>query len=177
MSPRGVINLSKKLTLRWTGPYKVIRTPTESLSVINPIGNRAVNKRELHVLTFRLRKINPAYYKPVNEQIDLDQLFDEDNEDNEVQISMDNELDASDVHIEKQTEVFIDSSEDEEDYVPQGVIKTSDKLDTPRYISPQPFPQISTNNPPILQPNQIKLENDAEDSLPQGGSTSTEITV
>ena len=79
MSPRGVINLSKKLTLRWTGPYKVIRTPTESLSVINPIGNRAVNKRELHVLTFRLRKINPAYYKPVNEQIDLDQLFDEDN--------------------------------------------------------------------------------------------------
>ena len=59
MSPRGVINLSKKLTLRWTGPYKVIGTPTESLSVVNPIGNWAVNKRELHVLTSRLRKNRP----------------------------------------------------------------------------------------------------------------------
>ena len=48
MSPRGVINLSKKLTLRWTGPYKVKGTPTDSLSVINPIGNWAVNKLELH---------------------------------------------------------------------------------------------------------------------------------
>ncbi len=69
MSPRGVINLSRKLTLRWTGPYKVTGAPTESLSVINPIGNWAVNKRELHVLTSRLRKVDPAYYKPVNEQI------------------------------------------------------------------------------------------------------------
>ncbi len=42
---------------------------------INPIGNWAVNKRELHVLTSRLRKVDPAYYKPVNEQIDLEQLF------------------------------------------------------------------------------------------------------
>ena len=75
MSPRGVINLSKKLTLRWTGPYKVTGTPSESLSVINPIGNWAVNKRELHVLTSRLRKVDPAYCKPVNEQIDLDQYL------------------------------------------------------------------------------------------------------
>ena len=62
MSPRGVIILSKKLTLRWTGPYKVTRTPTESLYVINPIGNWAVNKCELHVLTSGLRKIDPANY-------------------------------------------------------------------------------------------------------------------
>jgi len=110
MSPRGVINLSKKLTLRWTGLYYVIGTPTESLSVIKTIGNWAVNKRELHVLTSWLQKIDPTVYRLVNEQIDLDQLFDEDNEDNEVQMSMDKKLDASDVHLEKQTEVFIDSS-------------------------------------------------------------------
>ena len=73
------------------GPYKVTGTPTESLSVINPMGNWAVNKRELRVLTPRLRKVDTAYYKPVNEQIDLDQLFDENNEDNEIQISMDRE--------------------------------------------------------------------------------------
>ena len=90
---------------------------------------------------------------------------------------MDRESDASDVNLEKQTEVFIDSSEDEEDYVPQGVIRTSDNLETPGNISPQLFPQNIIDNPPILQPNQIKLENEAEKSLPQGGSTSTEITV
>ena len=54
MSPKGVLNLSKKLTLRWTGPYRVIETPSESLSVIYPVGNWALNKRELHVLTSRL---------------------------------------------------------------------------------------------------------------------------
>ena len=173
-SPRGVVNLSKKLTLRWTGPYTVTGTPTDSLSVINPIGNWAVNKRELHVLTSRLRKIDPAYYKPVNKQIDLDQLFDENYEDNEVQISMDRESNTSpDVNIEKQTELFIDSSEDEEEYVPQGVIRTSDNVETPRNVSPQLFPQNIIDNPPILQPDQIKSENEAEISLPQGGSTST----
>jgi len=78
--------------------------------VIKTIGNWAVNKRELHVLTSWLQKIDPTVYRLVNEQIDLDQLFDEDNEDNEVQMSMDKKLDASDVHLEKQTEVFIDSS-------------------------------------------------------------------
>ena len=176
MSPRGMVNLSKKLTLRWTGPYTVTGTPTDSLSVINPIGNWAVNKRELHVLTSRLRKIDPAYYKPVNEQIDLDQLFDENDEDNEVQISMDRESNASpDVNIEKQADMFIDSSEDEDEYVPQGVTKTSDNLETPRNVSPQLCPQNINDNPPILQPVQIKLENEAEISLPQNRSTSTEM--
>lgn len=28
MSPKGILNLSKKLTLRWTGPYRVIETPS-----------------------------------------------------------------------------------------------------------------------------------------------------
>ena len=37
MSLKGVLNLSRKLTLRWTGPYWVISTPSETLSVIDPI--------------------------------------------------------------------------------------------------------------------------------------------
>ena len=177
-SPRGVVNLSKKLTLRGTGPYTVTGTPTDSLSVINPIGNWTVNKRELHVLTSRLRKIDPAYCKPVNEQIDLDQLFDENEEDNEVKISMDRESNESpDVNIEKQADMFIDSSEDEDEYVPQGVTKTSDNLETPRNVYPQLCPQNIIDNPLILQPDQIKLENEAELTLPQSGSTSIEMTV
>ena len=176
MSPRGVINLSKKLTLRWMGPYKVTGTPTESLSVINPIGNWAVNRRELHVLTSRLRKIDPAYYKPVNEQID--QFFDENNEDNEVQISMDRESNASpDVNIDKQANLLIDLTEDEDENVPQGVTETSYNLETPRNISPPLHPQNMIDNPPILQPDQIKLENGTDMSLPQNRLTSTEISV
>ena len=162
----------------WTGPYKVTGTPTESLSVINPIGNWAVNKRELHVLTSRLRKVDPAYYKPVNEQIDFDQLFDENNEDNEVQISMDRESNTSpDMNVDKQADVLTDSSEDEDENIPQGVTETPDMLETPRNIYPSLHPQNVIDNPPILQPDQIKLENEAEISLPQGGSTSTEMTV
>ena len=144
--------------------------------MINLIGNWAVNQRELNVLTSRLQKIDPAYYKPVNEQIDLDQLFDENDEDNEVQISVDRELNTSpDANIEKQADVFIHSSEDE--YVPQGVTETSDNPETPRNVSPQLHSPNISKDPPILQPDQIKLENEAEISLPQGGSTSTEVTV
>ena len=79
---------------------------------------------------------------------------------------MDEESYTSDVQLEKHTEVFIDSSEDEEDYIPQGVTRTSDSLETPRNISPLPFSQGSTDNPLILQPGQIKLENRVEESLP-----------
>ena len=50
---------------------------------------------------------------------------------------MDRESNASpDVNIEKQADMFTDSSEDEDEYVPQGVTKTSDNLETPRNVSP-----------------------------------------
>ena len=178
MSPRGVANLSKKLTLRWTGPYKVTGTPTESLSVINPLGNWAVNKRELHVLTSRLRKVDPAYYKPVNEQIDLDQLFDENNEDGEILISMDEGSNtSSDVNINRQTDGLIDSSEDEDEDISQGVTETSDQLETPKDTPPPLLPQSGINNPPILQSNQIKLELETSTNLPQNRLDSAEIVV
>ena len=54
--------------------------------------------------------------------------------------------------------MFIDSSEDEYEYVPQGVTKTSDNLETPRNVSPQLCPKNIIDNPPILQPDQIKLQ-------------------
>ena len=178
MSPRGVVNLSKKLTLRWTGPYKVTGTPTDSLSVINPIGNWAVNKCELHVLTSRLQKVDPAYYRPVSEQVDLDQLLDENDEGSEAQLLINRESNISpDVNLRKQADIFVDSSEEEDEYAPQGVTKTSDNLETPRNVSPQLYPQSIINDPPLIQPNQIKLENEAETSLPQSRSTSTEIKV
>ena len=100
------------------------------------------------------------------------------NEDNEVQISMDRESNASpDVNIDKQADVLIDSSEDEDEDVPQGVTETSDKLETPRNIFPPLHPQNVIDNPPILQPDQIKLENETDMNLPQNRLTSAEISV
>ena len=37
MSPKGVVNSSKNLTLRWTGPYRVVGAPSESLSILTPL--------------------------------------------------------------------------------------------------------------------------------------------
>ena len=117
MSPKGVVNLSKKLTLRWTGPYRVTGTPTESISVFDPIGSWAVNKRELHVLTSRLKKVDTNYSRPVNEKVDLYQLNYEDNEGNVVQTPMDKESYTPDVQLDKHTEVLMN----EKDYIPRGL--------------------------------------------------------
>ena len=73
--------------------------------------------------------------------------------------------------------MFIDSFKDEDDNVPQGVTETSESLEMPRNISPQLNPQNMIDNPPILQPSQIKLENETDINLPQNGLTSTEVTV
>ena len=109
------------------------------------MGNWNVNKRELRVLTPRLRKVDTAYYKPVNEQIELDQLFDENNEDNEIQISMDRESNASpDINTDKQADVLTGSSEDEDENIPQGV------TETPRNIYPSLHPQNVIDKPSIL---------------------------
>ena len=73
-SPRGVLNLSRKLTLRWTGPYRIVNAPSEALSIIYPLGNWAVNKREIHSLNSRLKKVDPQFSPTVKEQVDLDLL-------------------------------------------------------------------------------------------------------
>ena len=84
---------------------------------------------------------------------------------------------SPEVNIGKQADMFIDSSEDEDEYIPQGVTKTSDYLETPRNVSPQLYPPNINDNPPILQPDQIKLENETDIGLPQNGLTSTEMSV
>ena len=175
MSPRGVVNLSKKLTLRWTGPYRVTGTPTVSLSIINPIGNWAVNKSELHVLTSRLKKIDPNYSSLNNEQIDLDQINDEDDEDSEVQISRDRDLYTPDVQLKEFTNEPLDSSDVKEEYFPQEILRVPDSQGIPGNISPCPPSQNVPNESLVLQPNQIKLE--VDEGLPQNGVDTTETTV
>ena len=83
-SPRGILNLSKKLTLRWTGPYRVLQKPTESMCIIYPVGNWATNPREIATLITKLRKINPEFSPTIQEQVNLNLLPEEDLEDEEV---------------------------------------------------------------------------------------------
>lgn len=83
-SPKGILNLSKKLTLRWTGPYRVLQKPTESMCIIYPIGNWATNPREITTLITKLRKINPEFSPVTQEQVNLNLLPEEDLEEEEV---------------------------------------------------------------------------------------------
>ena len=85
-SPKGVLNLSRKLTLRWTGPYRIVNTPSEALSIIYPLGTWAVNKREIHSLNSRLKKVDPQFNPIMQEQVDLDLLQYGESEDTEVSI-------------------------------------------------------------------------------------------
>ena len=52
-SPRAIINLSRKLTLRWIRPYRVVEIISPSLCIIFPVGNWCVQKKEVRTLTSR----------------------------------------------------------------------------------------------------------------------------
>ena len=73
-SPRAIVNLSRKLKLRWHGPYRVVKIISPSLCTIFPVGDWCIHKKEVKTLTSRLKRINPAYSQPLGEMIDLDQL-------------------------------------------------------------------------------------------------------
>ena len=89
---------------------------------------------------------------------------------------MDNES-ALPPDVNKQEDELTDSSEDEDENIPQGVTETPDMLETPRNIYPSLHPQNVIDNPPILQPDQIKLENETDINLPQNRLTPAVISV
>ena len=91
---------------------------------------------------------------------------------------MDNESNPSpDVNGNKQEDELIDSSKDEDECVPQGVTENSDNLETPWNIYPPLYPQNEIGDPPIIQPEQIKLEIETDINSPQNRLTSTELAV
>ena len=176
MSPKGVLNLSRKLTLRWTGPYRVISTPSESLSVIDPIGGWAVNRRELHVLTSRLKKVNPEYSRLTSEQIDLDQLTQREAEEEEVSFTPQESLTYSTSapsELSRPREIIVDSSEDDEEYIPMRNQWSERPLHSPENIFPsiETPREMSTENHIIVQPSMIKIEVNPDESLPQAEAT------
>ena len=58
-TPRGIPNLSRKLTLRWIRPFQVVENLMPSLGKIFPVRTWMQNKQELQTLTSKLIKINP----------------------------------------------------------------------------------------------------------------------
>jgi len=123
MSPKGILKLPKKLTLRWTGPYRLIETPSESLSVIYPVGNWALNKRELHVLTSRLKKVNPEYSNLVGEQVDSELMLqrEDDEEDIRFPIVKDKSVSNTDIPRDRDTSDS-DSSVDEVEIIKTNTV-------------------------------------------------------
>jgi hypothetical protein len=176
MSPKSVLNLSRKLTLRWTGPYRVTNTPSDSLAVIDPIGGWAINRRELHVLTSRLKKVDPDYSKLVSEQVDLDQL-DKGSEEEEISFQVPDEPISVNPRLRQTRETDIDSSEDEEGHINQGIQRVPIPMETSENIYPHCTPHVLTEDPIIVQPSMIKTEMEPEESLPQNRMISTEVVV
>ena len=74
------MNLSRKLTCRWIGPWRVVEIISPSLCTIFPIGTWCLQKKEVRTLTSRIRKIDPRYSQPLGEMIDLDLLSEEESE-------------------------------------------------------------------------------------------------
>ena len=162
--------------LRWTGPYRVISTPSESLSVIDPIGGWAVNRRELHVLTSRLKKVNPEYSRLTSEQIDLDQLTQREAEEEEVSFTPQESLTYSTSapsELSRPREIIVDSSEDDEEYIPMRNQWSERPLHSPENIFPsiETPREMSKENHIIVQPSMIKIEVNPDESLPQAEAT------
>ena len=76
-TPRAQVGLSKKLTCRWTGPYRILRVVSDSLSVIFPFGNWMSRPREISALNSRLKRL-PNYDKNMDSSTPLSDGVDSD---------------------------------------------------------------------------------------------------
>ena len=52
--------------------------------MIYPVRNWALNKRELHVLTSRLKKVNPEYSNLVGEQVDSELMLQREDDEEDI---------------------------------------------------------------------------------------------
>ena len=69
--------ISKKLALLWTGPYRVVGKPSESLATLQPMGHWARGDRELTTMVNKLRVVQgpvPEDRLPPRVQVNLDEL-------------------------------------------------------------------------------------------------------
>ena len=69
--------ISKKLALLWTGPYRVVGKPSESLATLQPMGHWARSDRELTTMVDKLRVVRgpvPEDWLAPRVQVNLDEL-------------------------------------------------------------------------------------------------------
>ena len=69
--------ISRKLALLWTGPYRVVGKPSESLATLQPIGHWARGDRELKTTVDKLRVVRgpvPEDRLAPQVQVNLDEL-------------------------------------------------------------------------------------------------------
>ena len=91
---------------------------------------------------------------------------------------MDSESNPSpEVNGNKQEDELIDSSEDEDECIPQGITEDLNVPITSQNTYPSPYPHNEIGDSPIMQPEQIKLENETDVNSPQDRLTSTDLAV
>ena len=144
-SPRSVVNLSRKLTLRWIGPYRVVEIISPSLCIIFPVGSWCIQKKEVRTLTSRIRKIDPTYSQPLGDMVDLDQLSEDVSEGEDIVLQS------------PQPQLDIDSNEDESE-VEEG---SEEEGDIP-FFPPPSLPEGALPNPLV---NPALIENDSSPEL------------
>ena len=69
--------ISKKLALLWTGPYRVVGKPSESLATLQPVGYWARGDRELTTTVDKLQVVRgpvPEDRLALRVQVNLDKL-------------------------------------------------------------------------------------------------------
>lgn len=59
-TPRSTPGVSRKLTCRWSGPFSIVKTVSDSLSVIFPLGTWMDPPKEISALNSRLRRMAGA---------------------------------------------------------------------------------------------------------------------
>ena len=137
------MNLSRKLTCRWIGPWRVVEIISPSLCTIFPIGSWCIQKKEVRTLTSRIRKIDPRYSQPLGEKIDLDLLSG-------------NESEVEDIILTSpHPQTNIDDKEEVEEDSEVEII-SEEEGDMP-FVPPPPLPEGVFTSPAV---NPIPVDNE-----------------
>ena len=170
-SPRAIVNLSRKLTLRWIGPYRVVEIISPSLCTIFPIGEWCTVKKEVKTLTSRLRKVDPTYSQPLGDMIDQDPLTEDLSEGEDIILQSPQPHLNVDLNedVEEESEIEVGSEEEGDvPFVPPPLLSEgvpADPLINPTSMenySPQDIKLEPRSPTPVLSEN-IDIANDVPD--------------
>ena len=158
--------LSKKLSKRWIGPFRVCKVISEALLVIYPIGTWARNPREISVIANRVHKVDlklsVTSYDGADEPVDLSEISSEINE-NAEQLSYGSFMDSDNETYETHDEPNRAHNE------PDILLGDIDPMTQDQGLLQDEFADCEDfGSPPMLENDSLSLNNN------QGSSASAE---